>query len=389
MIKYLGSKRVLIPCITACVSALPGVASVADLFSGTARVGHALKREGYQLHSNDLNQYAHILARCYVEADASELQDEAISLIRHLNGIPGKAGYITENYCLNSRFFQPHNGERIDAIRDEIERLGLDPLLKAIALTSLMEAADRVDSTTGVQMAYLKSWAARSYNQLQLRVPSLTDKGTNDPSCAYNQDALEIAARLDVDCVYLDPPYNQHSYLGNYHIWETLVAWDQPSLYGVAMKRIDCKERKSVFNSKRLAQQAFTDLVMEISSPNLIISFNNEGYIDRACMEAMLAQKGHVLVVEVPYKRYVGAQIGIYNPSGNLVGEISHLKNMEYIYVVSKEQIDIEDIRSNMNGSLHQSGQLQAAARRNPCFALDGLTGRLIYGCGVQMGSPT
>ena len=29
-----------------------------------------------------------------------------------------------------------------------------------VLLTSLIEAADRVDSTTGVQMAYVKQWAA-------------------------------------------------------------------------------------------------------------------------------------------------------------------------------------------------------------------------------------
>ena len=38
-------------------------------------------------------------------------------------------------------------------------------------LTALLEAADRVDSTTGLQMAYLKAWAPRSYNPLELRLP--------------------------------------------------------------------------------------------------------------------------------------------------------------------------------------------------------------------------
>jgi len=40
-------------------------------------------------------------------------------------------------------------------------------------LTSLIEAADRVDSTTGVQMAYVKQWAPRSAKPLELRVPEL------------------------------------------------------------------------------------------------------------------------------------------------------------------------------------------------------------------------
>ena len=38
-------------------------------------------------------------------------------------------------------------------------------------LTSLIEAADRVDSTCGVQMAYLKRWAPRAGNPLELREP--------------------------------------------------------------------------------------------------------------------------------------------------------------------------------------------------------------------------
>ena len=45
--------------------------------------------------------------------------------------------------------------------------------LYPVLLTSLIEAADRVDSTTGVQMAYVKQWAPRSYRPLELRVPEL------------------------------------------------------------------------------------------------------------------------------------------------------------------------------------------------------------------------
>jgi hypothetical protein len=42
-------------------------------------------------------------------------------------------------------------------------------------------------------------------------------------------------------------------------------------------------------------------------------------------------------VLSHDYKRYVGAQIGIYNPSGEKVGEVSHLRNLEYLYVVETE----------------------------------------------------
>lgn len=52
MIKYVGSKRVLVSRIVAAVDALT-VRSCLDLFSGTSRVGHGLKGRGYRVHAND------------------------------------------------------------------------------------------------------------------------------------------------------------------------------------------------------------------------------------------------------------------------------------------------------------------------------------------------
>jgi signal-transduction protein with cAMP-binding, CBS, and nucleotidyltransferase domain len=56
--------------------------------------------------------------------------------------------------------------------------------------------------------------------------------------------------------------------------------------------------------------------------------------LDRASLEAMLMRRGEVEVIERDYKRYVGAQIGIYNPRGEKVGKVSHLRNTEFVFVV-------------------------------------------------------
>ena len=66
MIKYLGSKKKLLDLIRGAIRAHPSAVSVLDLFSGTSRVGHALKRDGYRVLANDPHAYAHVLARCYV-----------------------------------------------------------------------------------------------------------------------------------------------------------------------------------------------------------------------------------------------------------------------------------------------------------------------------------
>ncbi len=355
MIKYLGSKRTLIPRILEVVQAIDaaqalgagdergrGVQSVIDLFSGTSRVGHALKRAGYRVLANDHNAYAAVIARCYVQADRSEdMLARAAEHIARYNQLPPQPGYFTETFCQRSRFFQAHNGARVDAIREAIAADAHAPELEAVLLTSLMEAADRVASTTGVQMAYLKSWAQRSYNALELRMPDLLPQAPAGKSEAHQLDAAEAARTLSADLAYIDPPYNQHKYLGNYHIWETLVRWDHPETYGVACKRIDCRERASPFNSRRRIQTALASVFDSIAPrvQAMIVSFSNEGFLSRAELEEMLARHGHVTVLEHDYKRYVGAQIGIFNPKGKRVGKISHLRNKELMYVVGSEAV--------------------------------------------------
>jgi adenine-specific DNA-methyltransferase len=331
VIKYLGSKRVLIPHLVEAVRRRPDVKTVVDLFSGTSRVGHALKRAGYHVTANDHNAYAHTLARCYVGADAERLTEPAQRLIDELQSTPPEPGYVTQVFCERSRFFHPKNGAKIDAIRERIAALGLDPELEAIALVSLMEAADRVDSTTGVQMAYLKSWAPRAHNDLRLRLPDLLP-GAGE---ARRRDAAELAREVHADLVYLDPPYNQLGYLRNYHIWESLVLWDKPEVYGVACKRIDCKIRTSAFNSKRKIRAAMRELVENLDARYLLVSFSNEGHLDRAEMTELLSTRGEVRVQEIPHARYVGAKIGIYNPSGEKVGKVGHTKNVEYLFHVT------------------------------------------------------
>ena len=89
---------------------------------------------------------------------------------------------------------------------------------------------------------------------------------------AHGMEAVEAARALEGDVAYIDPPYNQHSYLGNYHIWESLVRWDKPEVYGVACKRVDVRERKSAFNSRPKFAGAMRELLGAVRAPVLIVS---------------------------------------------------------------------------------------------------------------------
>jgi adenine-specific DNA-methyltransferase len=337
VIKYIGSKRTLVPLIEQVVARLP-VATACDLFAGTTRVGQGMRRAGLEVLSNDMATYSEVLGQAYVAAGPEER--EAVRDVLHgLNALPGEPGYFTKTFCEDSRYFQPKNGARVDAIRNAVDELDLPDIERGLVLTSLMEAADRVDSTTGLQMAYLKTWAPRAHNDLELRVPAPVEGPTGSVT---RRDANELAPDLDTDLVYIDPPYNQHSYFSNYHIWETLVRWDEPEPYGIAMKRLDCRTMKSDYNSKRRARDAFDDLLNRLSVPWMVVSFNNEGYHDPKHVFELLQEHGYVNFVEVDFKRYVGAQIGIFNPSGEKVGAISHLRNKEVLFVVGPDKAIVE-----------------------------------------------
>ena len=69
-------------------------------------------------------------------------------------------------------------------------------------------------------------------------------------------------------------------------------------------------------------------------------------------MVDLLSEKGHVGFVAVDFKRYVGAQIGIHNRQGEKVGQVSHLRNKEYLFVVSARVADVESVVDALTESL-------------------------------------
>jgi adenine-specific DNA-methyltransferase len=340
VIKYLGSKRRLVPALCVLAEA-SGARTALDLFAGTTRVAQAWKQLGLAVTAVDAARCSHVLARCYVEADPSaepDLFGEVAREIDRLNALGGRPGYVTATFCEEARFFRPENGARIDAVREAIEADHGGGPLWPVLLTSLLEAADRVDSTTGVQMAFLKQWAPRAFQPLALRVPALLA----GPGRAVRGDAVGLVADLgEFDLAYLDPPYNQHRYDSNYHVWETIVAWDAPVHYGVACKRGDLRDpaKRSVFNGRRTMRSALAEVVAKVRAGVVLLSYNNEAWLSFDDLYEICAARGHVEVLAFDSARYVGAKIGIHDPSGRKVGRVSHLRNTEYVLIAGERAL--------------------------------------------------
>ncbi len=190
-------------------------------------------------------------------------------------------------------------------------------------------------------MAYVKRWSARSFNQLELRAPRMLA----GPGRAVRGDACELASALgEFDLAYLDPPYNQHRYEANYHIWETIVAWDAPEHYGIACKRTEVRDGpRSVFNSRRTMPDALAQVVRDVRARLLVLSYNDESWVDLETLVELCRVRGHVEVLAFPSTRYVGARIGIHNPAGERVGTVGRLRNIEYV-IVAGERAEVRRV---------------------------------------------
>ncbi len=339
MIKYLGSKRRLVGELGRLFAAA-GAQTGLDLFTGTTRVAQEFNRQGGFTTCVDTAAYSEVLAQCYVVTDAAEVDAaELAEALARLESLPGRRGYVTEVFCEQSRYFHPDNGRRIDAIRDGIDEFYGDHRLRPVLLTALLEAADRVDSTVGLQMAYLKEWAPRALRPLRLKAPELTP-GTGR---ALRGDAATVVPTLEpVDVAYLDPPYNQHRYFTNYHVWETLVRWDAPEYYGVACKRLDARDEatRSPFNSKRTIAAALAGVIEAVRADTVVVSFNNEGFVPLPALLEMCEARGHpVEVLAFDTRRYIGQRLGVFGPDGRKVGVPGPERNIEYVLISAPEPV--------------------------------------------------
>ncbi len=92
MIKYIGSKRRLVPVLGDLLSRA-GARTALDLFTGTTRVAQEWKRRGALVTAVDSARYAAALGECYIATDADEVDRAALEeVISHLETCPGPTG---------------------------------------------------------------------------------------------------------------------------------------------------------------------------------------------------------------------------------------------------------------------------------------------------------
>jgi len=388
-IKYAGSKRTIIPYILELIKPL-NVKTVLDGFSGTVRVSQALKKNGYRVFANDIAVWSKVFGQCYLLN--RKPPSYYAPIIDHLNNLKGKYGWFSKYYggekndgCSKQtdgkkRLWQVHNTMKLDAIREEIGRVAHDEIEKSVLLTSLILAMDKVDSTLGHQVSYLKKWAPRSYLTMKMEVPKFIIDGRGHR--VFQEDIFDLIDSLEVDLVYYDPPYGSANelmppsrvrYASYYHIWKTICLNDRPGLVGAANRREDVGDKvsSSIFEDFRRVEsgryivvEAIKELIASTHAQYVILSYNNRG---RSTYDGLI-EILHELnldfsVFEVAYRKNVMAGM-VWTKEWVDQAEKNNNGTIEYLFLINKTGRPME-IAGELRGLFSVAGRRSKKYRKN------------------------
>jgi hypothetical protein len=132
-------------------------------------------------------------------------------------------------------------------------------------------------------------------------MPDLLPSPVAGSGHAIQQDAIEVAGQLTTDIAYLDPPDTEQDYLASYHLWETLVRWDNPAVCGKPQTRVDYRERRSAFCEKITRETLLEGVIHRAArAPLVIVTRRESPEPDKKICEILRAYGNYYVVKGSP-----------------------------------------------------------------------------------------
>lgn len=336
IITYIGNKRTLLGQIGHIVERVKRRLGkerlrVFDVFSGSGIVSRYLKAHASTLISNDIEDYAAVIGRCYLRnrsnVDFRALSDIVDEMNRTVEVEPFTTGFIEELYAPKDEnnitasdrvFYTRDNARRLDAYRRLIDMVPED--MRELLIAPLLSKASVHSNTAGVFKGFYKNRLTkigqfggtgsdalvRIKGRIVLEPPVLSWF-----ECDYEvlQEDANHAVRTvrDLDLAYVDPPYNQHPYGSNYFMLNLLVRYQRPERIS-RVSGIPATWRRSGYNVRARSLPLLRNLFHALEARFLLVSFNNEGFIPPEEMRALLREIGTVEVLETPYNAFRGSR---------------------------------------------------------------------------------
>lgn len=170
---------------------------------------------------------------------------------------------------------------------------------------SLLSSFDKVANTTSVYGAFLKKYKNSALKILIVK-PIHTDLNIinfkdND---VFNLDInSNDITNNKFDIVYLDPPYNSRQYSSNYHPLNFIAKYDKNILPYGKTGLIE-NSNKSNFSVKKNVFDSFTNLINDLNTKFILVSYNNEGLMSSDTIVDILKSKGKTSLYKYEYKKF-------------------------------------------------------------------------------------
>ena len=348
--RYLGNKTRIADWITEIVAgSLPTGSVVGDLMCGTAAMSAAFAGAGYRVIAADVQKFAVLHAKARLLSGTPErFADFGLDYagaIAALNDLPATDGFFFREYSDGGRpangvrprkYFTAANAGRIDAMRGAIRdwrRQGLDGLAADLLLHDLILATNRVASIAGTYGYYRAGFSTASRASILLTPTVISPPGNGHR--ILQGKAEDTVRQMDLDAIYLDPPYTKRQYGGNYHIIETLAQEDEPEAVGEGGLR-DWSAQASDFCYRRRTEAAFRAILDNCRARWLFVSYSEDAHLSDIELTALFECYGTV-------ERYDRAH-GRFRSNERVVRQGSV---REYLYVVEmNDACSVESRRS-------------------------------------------
>ncbi len=305
--RYIGSKAKLSEWIMYLINKeiKHKVNTFADIFAGTGSVAKASMKYFDEIIINDFLHSNNVIYKAFFE-NAEWNRKKLIEITEKFNSL--EADLLQDNYFsinFGGKFYHHDTAKKIGHIRNEIENIKQELTEKEynILLSSLIYTIDKIANTVGHFDAFRKRSIPESDFILKLIEPVKTKKVK-----IYKEDANDLVRKIKTDIAYIDPPYNSRQYSRFYHLYETLVKWNKPKLYGIALK----PEPENVSEyCKTNAKNVFEDLIENVNAKYIIVSYNNtykpksnssRNKISLEQIENILKKKGKTKIFENSYR---------------------------------------------------------------------------------------
>jgi len=193
-----------------------------------------------------------------------------------------------------------------------------------VAITALILAMDKVDSTLGHFVSYLKDWSPRSYKELVLKVPSVFISSQEHQ--VIHGDIFDLLPKVTPDLAYFDPPYGSNNdkmppsrvrYAAYYHLWTSVCLFDKPEVFGKAARRLDSSDKiaSSEFedfhrneNGRFAVVDAIDRLIAKTQAHWILLSYSSGGRATAEELDEVMKSQGKLIeVVKLDYRRNVMA----------------------------------------------------------------------------------